>query len=223
VAVYAKLPYDAIKDFEPVGLISKSPLMLISSPQLEAKTAGDLIRLARDKPGELAYGSYGTGSINHLAVELLRSLAGIKANHIPYRGSAPAMTDLIANRIQFTIDGPAALPFIRAGTVKLLGVGSKERWNVFPDAPTIAEGGVPGYESLTWFGLFAPAGTPKPVVAYLNSRLNTVLQSNRSKETLAKLGVDPAGGSPEVLSRQVETEVAKWVKVASEKNIKIEP
>ena len=223
VAVYAKLPYDAIKDFEPVGLIATSPLMLIAAPQLEAKTAGDLIKLAREKPGELAYGSYGTGSINHLAVELLQSMANIKVNHIPYRGSAPAMTDLIANRIQFTIDGPAALGFIRAGTVKLLGVGSSKRWGVFPDAPTIAEGGVPGYESLTWFGLFAPAGTPKPVVAYLNGKLNEVLKSNRSKETLARLGVDPAGGGSEVLTKQVETEVAKWVKVATEKNIKIEP
>ena len=223
VAVYAKLPYDAIKNFEPVGLIATSPLMLIAAPQLEARTAGDLIKLARDKPGELAYGSYGTGSINHLAVELLQSMTGIKVNHIPYRGSAPAMTDLIANRIQFTIDGPAALPFIRAGTVKLLAVGSSKRWGVFPDAPTIAESGIPGYESLTWFGLFAPAGTPKSVVAFLNGKLNTALKSDRSKETLAKLGVDPAGGAPEVLSRQVETEVAKWVKVATAKNIKIEP
>lgn len=223
VAVYAKLPYDAIKDFEPVGLIATSPLMLIAPPQLEAKAGSDLIKLAHSKPGELAYGSYGTGSINHLAVELLQSMTGIKVNHIPYRGSAPAMTDLIANRIQFTIDGPAALSFIRAGTVKLLGVGGSKRWSVFPDAPTIAEGGVPGYESLTWFGLFAPAGTPKPVVAYLNAKLNTVLKSGRSKETLGKLGVDPAGGGPEVLSRQVENEITKWVKVATEKNIKIEP
>ena len=177
VAVYPKLPYDAIKDFEPIGLIATSPLMLVTSPKFEANSVADLIKMAREKPGELAYGSFGTGSINHLAIELFQSMAGVKTNHIPYRGSAPAMTDLIAGRIQYTIDGPAALSFIRAGTVKLLAVGSSKRWSVFPDTPTIAEAGVPGYESLTWFGLFAPAGTPKPVVALLNDKLNEAVKS----------------------------------------------
>jgi tripartite-type tricarboxylate transporter receptor subunit TctC len=223
VAVYPKLPYDAIKDFEPVGLITTSPLMLIVSPTLQANSVADFIRLAKEKPGELAYGSFGTGSINHLASELLQSMADIKTNHIPYRGSAPALTDLIAGRIQYTIDGPAALPFINAGTVKLLAVGSSQRWNVYPNTPTIAEAGVPGYEALTWFGLFAPAGTPKPVVSYLNAKLNDVLKSGRSKETFARLGVDAAGGGPEMLAKTVDTEVKKWVKVATEKNIKIEP
>jgi tripartite-type tricarboxylate transporter receptor subunit TctC len=223
VAVYPKLSYDAIKDFEPIGLIATSPLMLISSPKLEANSVGDLIKLAREKPGELAYGSYGTGSINHLAIELFQSMAGIKTNHIPYRGSAPAMTDLIAGRIQFTIDGPAALSFIRGGTVKLLAVGSSKRWDVFPDKPTIAEAGVPGYESLTWFGLFAPAGTPMPVVTLLNAKLNEVLRSQRSKDAFIKLGVDAAGGRPDVLAKLVDTEIKKWVKVATEKSIRIEP
>ena len=223
VAVYPKLSYDAIKDFEPIGLIATSPLMLISSPKFEANSVGDLIRLAREKPGELAYGSYGTGSINHLAIELFQSMAGIKTNHIPYRGSAPAMTDLIAGRIQFTIDGPAALSFIRGGTVKLLAVGSSKRWDVFPDKPTIAEAGVPGYESLTWFGLFAPAGTPMPVVTLLNAKLNEVLKSRRSQDAFIKLGVDSAGGGPDVLAKLVDTEIRKWVKVATEKSIKIEP
>src|SRR5712691_3576968 len=223
VAVYPRLSYDAIKDFEPIGLIATSPLMLISSPKFEANSVGDLIRLAREKPGELAYGSYGTGSINHLAIELFQSMAGIKTNHIPYRGSAPAMTDLIAGRIQFTIDGPAALSFIRGGTVKLLAVGSSKRWDVFPDKPTIAEAGVPGYESLTWFGLFAPAGTPMPVVTLLNAKLNEVLKSRRSQDAFIKLGVDSAGGGPDVLAKSVNTEITKWVKVATEKSIKIEP
>jgi tripartite-type tricarboxylate transporter receptor subunit TctC len=222
VAVYPKLPYDAIKDFEPIGLIAASPLMLIASPNLEANSVADIIKLARAKPGELAFGSYGTGSINHLAVELFQSMADIKTNHIPYRGSAPAMTDLIAGRIQYAIDGPAALSFIRAGTAKLLAVGSSQRWGVFPDKPTIAEA-VPGYESLTWFGLFAPAGTPKPILSLLNAKLNQALKSDRTKDAFAKLGVDAAGGGPEILAKTVDSEIKKWVKIANEKNIRVEP
>jgi tripartite-type tricarboxylate transporter receptor subunit TctC len=223
VAVYPKLPYDAIKDFEPIGLITTSPLMLVTSQKFEADSVGDLIKMAREKPGEIAYGSFGVGSINHLASELFQSMAGIKTNHIPYRGSAPALTDLIGGRIQYTIDGPAALSFIRAGTVKLLAVGSLKRWSDFPNAPTMSEAGVPGYEATTWFGLFAPAGTPKPIVAFLNEKLDQIVKSPRSKEAFAKLGVDAAGGPPSVLSTTVDNEIKKWVKVANEKNIKIEP
>ena len=223
VAVYPKLSYNAITDFEPIGLIATSPLMLISSKQFEANSVADLIKIAKAKPGSLSFASYGTGSINHLAIELLQSMAGIEATHVPYRGSAPAMTDLIAGRIQFTIDGPAALSFIRADTIKLLATGGSKRWSVFPDKPTIAEAGVPGYESLTWFGLFAPAGTPAPVVAMLNAKLNEAIKTDKSKEAFSKLGVDAAGGAPSVLAQMVDTEVKKWVKVATEKNIKVDP
>jgi tripartite-type tricarboxylate transporter receptor subunit TctC len=223
VAVYPKLSYNAITDFEPIGLIATSPLMLISSSQFEANSVADLIRSGKEKPGSLAYGSFGTGSINHLAIELFLSMAGLQATHVPYRGSAPAMTDLIAGRIQFTIDGPAALSFIRAGTVKLLATGGSRRWGVFPDKPTIAEAGVPGYESLTWFGLFAPAGTPAPAVALLNAKLNDAIKTDKLKEAFARLGVDAAGGAPSVLANVVDTEIKKWVKVATEKNIKVEP
>ena len=172
----------------------------------------------------MAYGSFGTGSINHLAIELLSS-RWRTSRPTTFRIAVlrPAMTDLIAGRIQYTIDGPAALSFIRAGTVKLLAVGSSQRWAVFPDTPTVAEAGVPGYESLTWFGLFAPAGTPKPVVTLLNAKLNDALKSAKSKDAFSKLGVDAAGGAPDVLTRMVDSEVKKWVKVATEKNIKVEP
>jgi len=223
VAVYPKLPYDAIKDFVPIGLIATSALMLIASPKLDVASAGDLIRLARERPGELAYGSFGTGSINHLAIELFASMAGIRTNHIPYRGAAPAMTDLIAGRIHYTMDGPAALTFIRAGSVKFLAVGSSRRWGFFPDKPTISESGVSGYEALTWFGLFAPAGTPPPIVKLLNGRLNEALATDHIKDSFKQLGVDPAGGAPEMLSMTVENEIRKWVNIAKEKDIKIEP
>jgi tripartite-type tricarboxylate transporter receptor subunit TctC len=223
VAVYPKLPYDAIKDFEPVGMISTSPLMLVVTPGINVNSVSDLIKLAKSKPGELAYGSFGTGSINHLATELFESMAGIKANHIPYRGSAPALTDLVAGRIQFAIEGPAAMAFIRGDKIKLVAVGSPKRWGFFPDKPTVAEAGVPGYEALTWFGLFAPAGTPKPVVDLLNKKLNEVLSSDKTKEAFKKLSIDPAPGAPSVLAKTVDNEIKKWVKVATEKNIKINP
>jgi tripartite-type tricarboxylate transporter receptor subunit TctC len=222
VAVYPKLNYDPVKDFVPIVLIATSPLMLIAAPDLPASSTADLIKLAREKPGELAFGSFGTGSINHLAIELLQSMANIKTNHIPYRGSAPAMTDLIAGRIQYTIDGPAALSFIKANTVKLLGVGSARRWSVFPDKPTISESGVAGYEALTWFGLFAPAGTPRTIVDQLNSKLNASLVTS-AKESFAKLGLEVAGGTPDVLTKQVQDEIKKLVAVAREKNIRVEP
>ena len=223
VAVYPKLSYDAIKDFAPIGLIATSPLLLIASPTLDVATVADLIKLAHARPGELAYGSFGTGSINHLAIELFQSMAGIRTNHVPYRGSAPAMTDLIAGRIQYSMDGPAALTFIRAGTVKFLAIGSRKRWGFFPDKPTISESGVPNYESLTWFGLFAPAGTPGEVVKLLNGKLHEALTADHVKGSFNQLGIDPAGGSPEVLSTTVEKEIKKWVKIATEKDIKIEP
>jgi tripartite-type tricarboxylate transporter receptor subunit TctC len=223
VAVYPKLSYDAIKDFVPIGLIATSPLLLIASPTLDVASIGDMFKLARARPGELDYGSFGTGSINHLAIELLQSMAGIRTNHVPYRGSAPAMTDLIAGRIQYTMDGPAALTFIRAGTVKFLAVGSRKRWSFFPDKPTISESGVPNYESLTWFGMFAPAGTPGTTVQLLNGKLNKALAADHLKDSFNQLGIDPAGGTPEVLSTTVEDEIKKWVKLATEKKIKIEP
>ena len=223
VAVYSKLPYDAIKDFVPIALISTSPLVLIASPKVDITSVGELIRRAKEKPGELAYGSFGNGSINHLAAELLLSMSDIKTNHIPYRGSAPAMTDLIAGRIHYTIEGAAALSFIRANTVKFLAVTSSKRWNFFPDIPTVSEAGAPGYKSLTWFGLFAPTGTPKPIVDLLNSKLNEALAREAVKDSFQTLGINPAGGPPHVLAKIVDDEIRKWVNVATEKNIRIDP
>ena len=223
VAVLANLPYDPIKDFSPIGLIGTSPFLLIAHPSVPVDSAKELIALAKSKPGELNYASFGNGSINHLGAELFNSMAGIEVRHIPYRGGAPALADLIAGRTQYTFDGSAALPAIRAGQVKLLAVGSAERWHVFPDAPTVAEAALPGFELSTWYGLFAPAKTPQPVIQLLNAKLNEALRVPQAKESFAKMGFDPAGGAPEVLTKKVQNEVAKWVDVARKKNIKVEP
>jgi tripartite-type tricarboxylate transporter receptor subunit TctC len=222
-AVLANLSYDPIRDFSPIALIGTSPFLLIVNPGVPASSAKELIALAKAKPGDLNYASFGNGSINHLGAELFNSMAGIDVRHIAYRGGAPALADLIAGRTQYTFDGTAALPAIRASQVKLLAVGSAQRWHVFPDVPTVAESALPGFDLSTWYGLFAPAKTPQPVIDLLNARLNAVLLLPQTKEAFAKMGFDPAGGAPDVLVKKVQNEVGKWVAVAKEKNIKVEP
>ena len=221
VAVYSSLDYDPVKDFAPVMLIGTSPFMLLASQTFEAKTVKELIALAKSKPGQINYASYGNGSINHLAGELFASLADIDVTHVPYRGSAPAMTDLIAGRVQYTFDGPAALGQVKGGKVKLLAVTSKQRWSVFPDVPTVAESGVPGFEVVTWFGLFAPSGTPRAIVDLLNAKANAAIRTRAARDGLAQISIDPAGGAPEVLAKQVRAEIDKWVEIARKRNIKI--
>ena len=221
-AVFSKLSYDPIRDFSPIGLIGTSPFLLITHPSVPATSAKELIALAKAKPGELNYASFGNGSINHLGAELFNSMAGIEVRHIPYRGGAPALADLIAGRTQYTFDGTAALPAIRGSQVKLLAVGSAQRWHVFPDVPTVAESALPGFDLSTWYGLFAPAKTPQAVIDLLNARLNAVLKTQQAKDAFAKMGFDAAGGSPDVLTKKVQNEVSKWVDVASKKNIKVD-
>jgi tripartite-type tricarboxylate transporter receptor subunit TctC len=221
-AVYSKLGYDPVKDFTPIALVASAPLMLIAGPRANVKSVGELVAAAKARPDQLSFGSFGTGSINHLAAELFNSMAGIKTIHVPYRGSAPAMTDLIGGRIDFAFDGPTALSYIQAGTVSLLGVANPSRWSVLPDRPTVAESGVPGFVTITWFGLFAPAGTPKPIVDLLNSKLNVALSSAATKEGFAKIGLEPTGGSPDVLAKTVAGDIKKWGDVAREKNIRAE-
>ena len=148
-------------------------------------------------------------------------MAGIDVGHVPYRGSAPAISDLIAGRVQYTFDGPAALGQVKGHTVKLLAVTSKTRWSVFPDVPTVAESGVPGFEAITWFGLFAPAGTPKPILDLLNAKANAAIRTPAAGEGFAKLSIDVVGGKPETLAKQVHTEIDTWVDIAHKRNIKI--
>ena len=221
VAVYPSLPYDPVKDFAPVMLIGTSPFMLLASPAFESKTVQDLIAAAKAKPGQLNYASYGNGSINHLVGELFASMAGIDVTHVPYKGSAPAMADLIAGRVQYTFDGPAALGQVKGGKVRLLAVTSRTRWSVFPDVPTVGESGVPGFDAITWFGLFAPAGTPRAVIDLVNAKANAALQTPAAKEGFAQISVDVVGGAPDVLAKQVRTEIDTWVGIARKRNIRI--
>jgi tripartite-type tricarboxylate transporter receptor subunit TctC len=221
--VYTKLGYDPVRDFVPVALITSAPLVLVANNAVPVKTAADLIALARTKPGELSFGSYGTGSSNHLVAELFNTMAGIETNHIPYRGSAPMMTDVIGGRIQFAFDGVAAtLGYVRGNTVRMLGVSSVKRSPVHPDEPTISESAVPGFEATVWFGLFAPAGTPTAVVNLLNSKVNAALAPAEVREGFLKIGNEPVGGGPDVLAAQVQSELQKWTTIVREKNIRID-
>jgi tripartite-type tricarboxylate transporter receptor subunit TctC len=221
VAVYPKLDYDPVRDFAPVMLIGTSPFMLLAATSFDVKSPQDLVATARAKPGQVNYASYGNGSINHLAGELFASLAGIDVTHVPYRGSPQAMTDLIAGRVQYTFDGPAALGQVKAGKVKLLAVTSRARWSAFPEVPTVAESGVPGFEVITWFGLFAPAGTPKPIIDLLNAKANAAIRSQAARDGFAQISLDAAGGAPDVLAHQVRSEIDKWVEIARKRNIKL--
>ena len=221
--VYARLPYDPVRDFVPVVLVSTSPLLLIVPAASPAKSVGEFIALARSRPGQLSFGSYGTGSINHLGAELFNSMAKIEASHVPYRGSAPMLTDMIGGRLDYALDGVStSLGYIEAGTVRLLGVAGPNRSPVLPDRPTVAESGLPGFDTMVWFGLFAPAGTPKPSVDVINAKTNAVLALPQVKQSFAKLGIEPAAGGPQILADKVQSELAKWATLVREKNIRLE-
>ena len=222
-SVYPKLSYDPVRDFVPVVQVTTSPLVLIVPPALQVNSVSDLIAMARSKPGELSYGSYGTGSINHLSGELFNAMAKIQANHIPYRGAAPALTDLMAGRLQYTFDGVAtSLGYARAGSIRILGVAGLNRSPVIPEQPTIAESAVPGFDTSVWFGLFAPAGTPAAVVDIINRKTNAVLAMPALKESFEKLGIVGVGGPPDVLAARVRTEMQKWADLVRERNLRFD-
>ena len=221
--VYTKLGYDPVRDFAPVALITSAPLMLVANNDVPVKNAAELVALAKAKPGELSFGSYGTGSSNHLVAELLNTMAGIETNHIPYRGSAPMMTDLIGGRIQFAFDGIAAtLGYIRGDTVRLLGVSTANGRRCFPTSRRFPNSPFRASNAAVWFGLFAPAGTPKAVVDLLNSKVNAALALPEVQGRLPQ-GRQRAGRRRTgVLAAKVQTELQKWTTIVREKNIRIE-
>ena len=223
-SLYSRISYDPVKDFVPVVLEPSSPLLLVVPTPFPAKSVNDLIALARSRPGALGFASYGTGSINHLGAELFNSMADIAANHIPYRGSAPALTDLIAGRVDYMFDGVStSLGYIQAQTIRALGVAGPHRTPVLPDVPTVAESALAGFDTTVWFGLFAPAGTAKPIAEVVNNKVNAVLASPEVKASFEKLGIEPVGGSPQILANRVQAEMQKWAAIVRAKNIHLDP
>lgn len=221
--VQKNMPYDPIADIAPVTIIAKIPNLCSVTPGLPVKSVTELIAYAKSKPGEVLYGTPGLGSTAHVSTELFKSMTGTNMVHVPYKGSSPALTDLVAGRIHLMIDNlPAALPFAESGQIRALAVSTAMRSSALPDLPTIAEAGVPGYEASSWFTIAAPAKTPKDIIMKLNASANKYLASAAGKERLKKLGAEPAGCTPEEMQAWVLAETEKWGKVAQFAGIKPE-
>ncbi len=194
--IYPKLPYDPIGDLAPVNLLSVAPLVLAIHPSVQAKTVADLIRLARERPEQLNYGSPGTGTPPHLAGELFKSMANITVTHIPYKGGGPALTDLAGGRLTYTFDGAVVqLPYVQAAKIRALATTGKERLASLPDVPTVTESGVPGYEFIAWVGISVPARTPGEIIARLSNEIAKILATPEAREWLATHGAQPGSGT----------------------------
>ncbi|WP_020203428.1 tripartite tricarboxylate transporter substrate binding protein [Cupriavidus sp. WS] len=221
--LYSKLPYDAEKSFEPIGLIASSPLILIVNPQLPARTAQELIALARARPGTLRYGSAGNGSSQHLGGQLFESKANVDLMHVPYKGGSAAMTDLLGGQIDMMFEiFPTALPHMQSGRLRALGVTSLKRMPQLPELATLAESGVPGYEMATWHGMLAPAGTPRDIVVALNQSLARALATPALQARFAAAGLQAAPASPEDFGRFIHAEVRRWSGIVKASGARIE-
>lgn len=212
--LYSKLPYDPIRDFAPVTLITSVPNVLVVHPSVPVKSVKDLIALAKTRPNQLNFASGSTGSAGHLAGELFNSMAGVQMTHIPYKGAAPAVIDLIAGHVSLMFDNLAsALPNIKASRVRAIAVTTLKRSPLVPDLPTIDESGLRGFDVSTWFGIFAPAGTPVDVVNKLNAEVARILHMPEMRERLAALGAEPIGNKPDEFLAFIKTEIPKYAKV----------
>jgi tripartite-type tricarboxylate transporter receptor subunit TctC len=217
-----KLPYDAVADFTPIVHVGNAPSIMVVPNTAPAKNVKEWIDYARKNPGKLNYASSGPGTIVHLTAEYFKAQTGTFLVHIPYKGTALAMPDLISGKIDLMFDAlPSALPHIKEGRVKALGLTSLKRWPLLPDVPAIAET-VPGFESNTWFGLYGPKGLPADLVAKINAGVNQALQDADVKDRLAKLGIEPIGGTTQAFAKMVEADRAKWKKIIVERKIVIE-
>jgi tripartite-type tricarboxylate transporter receptor subunit TctC len=222
-SLYAQMPFDPLKDFKPVGMLAAIPFVIVGHPSLAAKTQAQLIALARAEPGKLSIGHGGNGTAMHLSAALFSQMAEVKLVEVPYRGSGPAAVDAIAGQIPLAVvDLPSALQQIKAGKLIAFAVTSRERLPMLPDVPTVAEAGLPGYDSTGWFGVVAPADTPAPVVARLNAEINAALNDEQVKTAMRNLGVEPAPGTSKAFDDYIRAETRKWAKVIKAANIKLE-
>jgi tripartite-type tricarboxylate transporter receptor subunit TctC len=222
-ALGAKLPFDVSRDFQPIVLLATVPNILIVHPSVPANSVKELIALAKAKPGSLTYASQGVGSSGHITGEQFKQIAGVDIVHVPYKGAAPAIQDLLGGQVSMLFDVvPFALANIKAGRVRALGVATSERVSVIPDVPTMAEAGVPGMEGGAWFALYAPAGTPGHIVDFINREANQILGEREFRERMAAQGVAVPLGSPEDLRAYVQQRTESWARVAKAANIKLE-
>ena len=219
-ALFKNMPYDAAKELEPVVFIASITNVLSVPNDLPVKNVAELVALAKKEPGKLSFASSGAGSSTHLSAELFKSMAGIDVVHIPFKGSGQALIDVVAGRVSMIFDNmPSALPHIKGGKLRALGVTGSKRSGALPEVPTIAEAGVPGYESLSWSGFAVPAGTPREIVQRLNRESGAILATPEMKQKLAEQGADAIGGPPEAFAAHIRAEREKWGKLVRERNI----
>ena len=212
--LYERLPYDALKDFAPITLTTTYPYVLVVHPSIPAKTAKELIAIAKAKPNQLTFASAGNGGANHLTAELLKSMAGISMVHVPYKASAPALIDVLGGHVSMMFDPTiTAIPHVKLGKLRALGVTSLKRTAVAPELPTIAETGLPGFESIGWHGILAPAATPREIIARLNTDIVNVLRSPEIRTRFAEQGAEPVGNTPEQFLEFLKADLEKWAKV----------
>ena len=221
--LYARLPFDPLTDFVPVTMVNAAPLLLVVNPAVPVQSVQELIAYARARPGQLNYGSGGVGSTPYLATELLKSMAGIDVVHVPYKGGAPALADLMAGQLTFMIENvPGTLPLVKSGKLRALAITSAQRSPLVPDLPTMAEAGVAGYEMIGWNGVFVARGTPPEIVALLGTALAKVLSLPEVTEQMATLGAEPGGDTPQAFGAFVRAESTRWGNIIKEKGIRPE-
>lgn len=221
-ALYRKIPYDPVKDFEPITLLASGPYVLVVHPSLPVKSVKDLIALARARPGQLTYASSGNGSGGHLASELLDHMANVKMLHVPYKGGGPALVDVLAGNVQVLFSTwLSSKPHIESGRIRALGVSTAKRLTGV-DIPTIAESCLPGFDAGVWYAYLAPAGTPKDIVAKLNTEILRAASYPEFRRVLANAAIEPIGSTPEELARFMKSEIVKWAKVVKEANVQVD-
>jgi tripartite-type tricarboxylate transporter receptor subunit TctC len=215
--VYKKMPYNALADFAPVVRIATGPYVLVVHPSLGVHSVKELIALAKQQPGKIDFASSGNGGAQHLVTELFMYMAGIKMNHVPYKGSGPAQQDLISGVVKVSFVGtPIAIPHMKSGRLNALGVSTATRSPEMPEVPTIAEAGVPGYEATVWIGMLAPAGTPREIIARLNGEIGRLVRTEEMKKLLTPTGMQPDPDTPEQFGAFLKADYDKWGKVVRE-------
>jgi len=223
VTLYPKMPYDVMRDFAHITLLAAVPNLLEVHPSVPVKTVKELIALAKSKPGQLTYASSGSGTSIHLSAELFKTMAGVDMLHIPYKGSAPAVTDLIGGQVQLMFDNlPSSIAQVKAGKLRPIAVTTLKRSPALPDVPTIAESGLPGYDASSWFGMHAPAGTPKDIISKIHGVVTKSLHTPEMMERLSTQGAQPVGNTPEEFTEFLRVEIAKWAKVVKASGARVD-
>ena len=222
-AVYSKLPYDIQRDFAPVSQVAVAPNIVVINPMVPANSIAEFLAYAKSQPGKLSYASGGNGSSAHMSMELFKSMSGVDIQHVPYKGSSPALTDLMAGQVAIFIGNmPPTVPLVKAGKLRALAVTTKSRSALMPELPTMSEAGLPGYETVAWFGVLTPTGTPPEIVRKLSAEIAKIARSPEVRDKLVAMGAEPVGSTPEEFKAVIDSDIAKWRPIATKGGIKVD-